>query len=78
MGFPAPDGPPHHLSNPFDEDLVYLMDGEITEGDIGHFPRLGRLMLFTLYGIRALPEAACQPMSWTDWRADEAEADEQG
>lgn len=24
-GFPAPDGPAHHLTNPFDEDLVYLM-----------------------------------------------------
>ena len=33
MGFPTP-GVAHHLSNPFDEDLVYLMGGETKHVEI--------------------------------------------
>lgn len=78
MGFPAPDGPPHHLGNPYDEDLVYLMGGESGALDIGHFPRLGRLMVFATDGVRGIAAAACQGMNWSDWRADEPEADRRG
>ncbi|MEO1294779.1 MAG: cupin domain-containing protein [Cyanobacteria bacterium J06636_16] len=38
MGFGLPQAP-HHLRNPFDEDLVYLVGGEQVEVDIGTFPR---------------------------------------
>ncbi len=41
MGFGLPQ-PAHHLRNPFDEDLVYLMGGEKVNFDIGVFPRLGK------------------------------------
>ncbi len=34
--------PPHHLRNPFQEDLVYLMGGEKVRFDVGVFPRLGK------------------------------------
>ncbi|MEP0958222.1 hypothetical protein [Microcoleus sp. FACHB-1515] len=34
--------PPHHLRNPFDEDLVYLVGGEKVRFDIGVFPRQGK------------------------------------
>ncbi|AFZ32709.1 Cupin 2 conserved barrel domain protein [Gloeocapsa sp. PCC 7428] len=41
MGFGLPQQP-HHLRNPFREDLVYLMGGEKKDCDIGVFPRLGK------------------------------------
>ncbi len=44
MGFPAP-GVAHHLHNPYDEDLVYLVGGESYEVEIADFPRLGKRMI---------------------------------
>jgi uncharacterized cupin superfamily protein len=44
MGFPTP-GVAHHLRNPSDEDLVYLIGGESYEVDIADFPYLGRRMV---------------------------------
>lgn len=41
MGFPA-NSVPHHLRNPFEEELTYLMGGERLPCDIGIFPRLGK------------------------------------
>ncbi|MEO0759266.1 MAG: cupin domain-containing protein [Cyanobacteria bacterium J06648_16] len=41
MGFGIPQ-PPHHLRNPFKEDLVYLMGGEKVRFDVGVFPRLDK------------------------------------
>jgi uncharacterized cupin superfamily protein len=41
MGFTAP-GPAHHLLDPNDVDLVYLIGGERSGEDISCFPRLGR------------------------------------
>jgi len=36
----------HHLSNPFGEDLVYLMGGERTDFEIGEFPRQRKRAIF--------------------------------
>lgn len=44
MGFPAP-GVAHHLRNPFDENLVYLMGGESREVEIADFPDIGKRMV---------------------------------
>ena len=44
MGFPAP-GVAHHLRNPHDEDLVYLVGGESLDVEVADFPRLGKRML---------------------------------
>lgn len=44
MGFPTPSVA-HHLRNPFDEELVYLMGGENLDVEIADFPRLGKRML---------------------------------
>jgi uncharacterized cupin superfamily protein len=44
MGFPAPQVA-HHLRNPYDEDLVYLVGGEVLDVDIADFPRLGKRMV---------------------------------
>jgi uncharacterized cupin superfamily protein len=44
MGFPTP-AIAHHLTNPFDEDLVYLMGGESNHVEIADFPDIGKRMV---------------------------------
>jgi len=44
MGFPTPSVA-HHLRNPYDEDLVYLVGGENLDVEVADFPRLGKRML---------------------------------
>lgn len=44
IGFGLPQLP-HHLRNPFSEDLVYLMGGEKVNFDVGVFPRLGKRII---------------------------------
>ncbi len=44
MGFPTP-GVAHHLRNPYDGDLVYLLGGESHEVEVADFPRLGNRLL---------------------------------
>ena len=44
MAFSTPSVP-HHLKNPFDQDLIYLMGGENHEIEIADFPRLGKRMI---------------------------------
>jgi uncharacterized cupin superfamily protein len=68
MGFPAPSGPPHHLTNPFREDLVYLMGGESSGYDIGYFPTLGRRLIFTPSGTWSVLESDCQQMTFSQWQ----------
>jgi uncharacterized cupin superfamily protein len=36
----------HHLSNPFETDLVYLMGGESRAVEIGEYPRLRKRAIF--------------------------------
>jgi uncharacterized cupin superfamily protein len=55
VGFPVPSVA-HHLRNPFDQDLVYLMGGERCDAEIADFPRLGKRMVrfgsdVTIYDI---------------------------
>src|ERR671917_100315 len=44
MGFPTPSVA-HHLRNPYDEDLVYLVGGENLDVEVSDFPRLGKRVL---------------------------------
>jgi uncharacterized cupin superfamily protein len=44
MAFPTP-GVAHHLRNPFETELVYLMGGENRDVEIADFPDLGKRML---------------------------------
>ena len=44
MGFPTPSIA-HHLRNPFDQELVYLVGGENLDVEIADFPHLGKRML---------------------------------
>jgi len=44
VGFAAPQVA-HHLRNPYEEDLVYLVGGEVLDVDVADFPRLGKRMV---------------------------------
>ena len=44
MGFTTPSQP-HTLTNPFSQDLVYLMAGERNPNDVVHYPRIRRTMI---------------------------------
>jgi uncharacterized cupin superfamily protein len=68
MGFAAP-GPAHHMTNPYTEDLVYLMGGERSGLDVGHFPKLGRKIIFGPSGIFAADEKDLTPMTFGDYMA---------
>jgi uncharacterized cupin superfamily protein len=55
MGFATPSQP-HTLTNPFNEDLVYLMAGERNPNDVVHYPRIRRTMI-----------KGPGPRRWVDW-----------
>ena len=44
MGFPTP-GVAHHLRNPYEDELMYLVGGENVEVEIADFPNLKRRMI---------------------------------
>src|SRR5262247_1723642 len=66
MGFPTPSIG-HHLKNPYDADLVYLMGGERGRVDVGEFPTVGKHMIFTADGIYMADSDKLRHMSFTDW-----------
>ena len=43
MGFPT--GVAHHLRNPYEEELVYLVGEENVDIEVANFPRLGRRII---------------------------------
>jgi uncharacterized cupin superfamily protein len=53
MAFPTPSVA-HHLKNPFDQHLVYLMGGENREMEIADFPKLGRRSCGTERALRSM------------------------
>ena len=70
MGFAAPDGPPHHLTNPYQEDLVYFMGGESGGMDIAHFPRTGQQLLFAGTEITLVDRASAKTLDAAAWQAN--------
>lgn len=72
MGFRAP-GPAHHLTNPYAEDLVYLMGGERSGLDVGHFPKLGKKIVFAGSGIWSVKDSDAVSMAPTEWLARDEE-----
>jgi uncharacterized cupin superfamily protein len=67
MAFPTPSVA-HHLTNPYDEDLVYLMGGEHSGLDLGHFPRHGKRILFSEREILCIDEQeGTRKMSFADF-----------
>jgi uncharacterized cupin superfamily protein len=71
MGFPTPSVA-HHLTNPYDEDLVYLMGGERSRVEVGTFPRAGKRIIFSGSGIWQVDEQHLEPMSLDQWLAEAA------
>ncbi|MBE9139192.1 cupin domain-containing protein [Nodosilinea sp. LEGE 07088] len=59
MGFGLPQQP-HHLRNPFSEELVYLMGGEAGRLDVGVFPRLGKRVIRDNESAYIVDESALQ------------------
>jgi uncharacterized cupin superfamily protein len=70
MGFPAPDGPPHHLTNPYTEDIVYLMGGESSGLDVAHFPKTSQKLVFTETNIILIDDKASKSLEFSDWLVD--------
>lgn len=50
MAFPTP-GVAHHLRNPFDQELVYLMGGENRDTEVADFPDLKKRMFRHAKGV---------------------------
>ena len=69
MGFTAPDGPPHHLTNPYRDDLIYLMGGESSGFDVAQFPKTGQHLVFAGTTILLLHDATLQKLCLNDWMA---------
>jgi uncharacterized cupin superfamily protein len=65
MGFPTPSVP-HHLRNPFDAELVYLMGGESRELEIADFPRHNRRMVRRGSVVEVYPLDAGKPFGPLD------------
>ncbi|MGZ5200951.1 MAG: cupin domain-containing protein [Telluria sp.] len=60
IAFPTPSVA-HHLRNPYDEDLVYLMGGENRDTEVADFPRHGKRMVKTPAGVTIYDLAAGKP-----------------
>jgi len=61
LGFPTPSVA-HHLRNPFDEDLVYLMGGEHKDGEIADFPGIGKRLIRDGENLALVDAADLEPL----------------
>jgi uncharacterized cupin superfamily protein len=60
MAFPTP-GVAHHLRNPFERELVYLMGGENRAEDVVDFPHAGKRMFRHAKGMEIFELSEAQP-----------------
>jgi uncharacterized cupin superfamily protein len=60
MAFPTP-GVAHHLRNPFDQELVYLMGGESREFDVIDCPEVDKRMFRHAKGMEVFDLSESQP-----------------
>ena len=67
LGFPTP-GVAHHLRNPFDTDLVYLVGGESLDLDVAEFPKLGKRMLRRRSAVEVYDASDAKPFGPLDDR----------
>jgi len=68
MGFPTPSVA-HHIKNPFDEDLVYLMGGERQDLEVADFPRIKKRIIRMKNEAHLVDHDHLQPF----WRREDAE-----
>jgi uncharacterized cupin superfamily protein len=74
MAFSTPSVP-HHLKNPFDQELVYLMGGENGEFEVADFPRLGKRMVKSREKFEVYDVSDAKPLGplairavWFEWK----------
>lgn len=65
MAFPTP-GVAHHLRNPFETELVYLMGGEHRDVDVVDFPDHGKRMFRHPKGVEIVDSSAVRPFGPLD------------
>lgn len=63
LAFPTPSVA-HHLRNPFDQPLEYLMGGEAREVEISDFPKLGKRMIRRGRKFEVVPLAAVEEIKF--------------
>ena len=66
MGFPTPSIG-HHLTNPYGEDLVYLMGGERSRAEIAEFPTVGKMAIFSSDAIYLVDTDKARRISFEDF-----------
>ena len=66
LGFPTPSVG-HHLTNPYDEDLVYLMGGEQASVEVAEFPRAGKVLFRRGEEVFLADRDAVEHYSMADW-----------
>jgi uncharacterized cupin superfamily protein len=75
VGFPT-DGTVHHITNPGDQDLVYLQGGERRDGDASRYPTLGKLGIVLGDGTMCfVPESAIEALPYSAWLAPSDDSD---
>lgn len=68
IAFPL-NGKAHTIVNTGARDLVYLTGGEDTPYDIGHFPSVGKMIVFKPDGVELIDEGAGKTYSFQQWIA---------
>jgi uncharacterized cupin superfamily protein len=66
MGFPTPSVG-HHLTNPYDEDLVYLMGGERGRTEVAEFAKAGKHAIFGADAMYFVDSDKLQRFSFEDF-----------
>jgi uncharacterized cupin superfamily protein len=66
MAFPTPSVG-HHLRNPYQEDLVYLMGGERGRTDIVEFAKLGKVGIFSGAGVQFIDSHQLEARPFSDY-----------
>lgn len=56
-----------HLSNPYDDDLVYLMGGARSRVEVATFPRAGKGIIFSGSGIWQVDQKEPRPLTPEQW-----------
>jgi uncharacterized cupin superfamily protein len=68
IAFPL-NGKAHTIVNTGTRALVYLTGGEDTPYDIGHFPTIGKMIVFKPDGVELIDESAGKTYSFQQWIA---------
>ncbi|HEX6118710.1 MAG TPA: cupin domain-containing protein [Dongiaceae bacterium] len=68
IAFPL-NGKAHTIVNTGSSDLVYLTGGEDSPNDIGHFPSVNKMIVFSPEGIDLIDGSAARSFTFQQWFA---------